>query len=193
MAGCQAITGHIRRLYEESTDRIVSHRDVGPWNVLETPDRSVLIDWENAGPTTATVEPGRALMSFGCDRPARMQQLMEAYRAAGGGIAGIPQHLFNWQLTQHLSRITERIKISVGDLGPEDDPNRSGWIHPPLTTTSPPRLSPCAQKPSDSRRTAPDCSVPAEPPVGAGFSWRDTNHPPSSGYRDLTNTQTNQG
>lgn len=118
-----AVTGHIRRLYETSTDLIISHRDLGPWNVLRTPDGLRLIDWENAGPITATLELGRALLAFGCDDPTRMRELIAGYRAGGGRTAGRPEDLFGWQLTQQLSQITERIKISVGDLDGEDDPD----------------------------------------------------------------------
>lgn len=118
-----AVTQNIRRLYETSTDLIISHRDLGPWNVLRTPDGLRLIDWENAGPIAATLELGRALLAFGADDPARVRELITAYRAAGGRTAGRPEDLFSWQLTQHLSQITERIKISVGDLDAEDDPD----------------------------------------------------------------------
>jgi len=118
----ESVTTQIRSLYENSTDHLVSHRDLGPWNVLRTSDGLRLIDWENAGPTTASIELGRAVLAFGNDNPTRMDQLLAAYRAAGGLVAGEPEDLFNWSLTQHLSQITERIKISVGDLDPEDDP-----------------------------------------------------------------------
>ena len=124
-----AVTVQIRSLYEESTDHIVSHRDLGPWNVLRTSDGLRLIDWENAGPTAATVELGRAVLAFGSESPTRMSRLIEAYRTAGGQVMGRPQGLFTWQLTQQLSQITERIKISVGDLDPEDDPEPI-WMNP---------------------------------------------------------------
>jgi len=129
LADIEAVTAQIRWLYDRSTDHIISHRDLGPWNVLRTSDGLRLIDWENAGPTTATIKLGRGLTSFGCDSPHRMAQLIEASRTAGGHIAGPSQGLFNWQVTQHLSQITERIKISVGDLDPEDDPEPI-WMKP---------------------------------------------------------------
>ncbi|HEY9291311.1 MAG TPA: aminoglycoside phosphotransferase family protein [Microlunatus sp.] len=119
----EVITNTIRVLYTEAPDHIVSHRDFGPWNVLHTPDQPILIDWENAGPTTAWAELGRAIAAFGSDSVARMKNLIQAYREAAGIAEGEPQHLFNWHLTQHLSQITERIKIAVGDLDDEDDPN----------------------------------------------------------------------
>lgn len=119
----EAITNTIRTLYTQAPDHIVSHRDFGPWNVLHTPDQPILIDWENAGPTTAWSELGRAITAFGSDSVPRMKNLFQAYREAAGIAAGAPQHLFNWHLTQHLSQITERIKIAVGDLDDEDDPN----------------------------------------------------------------------
>jgi hypothetical protein len=117
-----AITDHLRRVYETATDHIVSHLDFGPWNVLETANGLVLIDWDSAGPTTATAELGRAVAAFAAD-PRRMRRLIEAYRTAGGVVVGRPEDLFSWQLTQHLSDLTERIKIALGDLTTEDDPN----------------------------------------------------------------------
>jgi hypothetical protein len=125
----EAVTSHIRNLYARSSDYLVSHRDFGPWNVLRVTDRLVLIDWENAGPTTATVELGRAVLAFGGGDPNRMRRLIDGYRAAGGVITGRIQDLFSWELTQHLSQLTERVRISVGDLDPEDDPVPI-WVDP---------------------------------------------------------------
>jgi hypothetical protein len=125
----EPVTSHIRNLYARSSDYLVSHRDFGPWNVLRVTDRLVLIDWENAGPTTATVELGRAVLAFGGGDPNRMRRLIDGYRAAGGVITGRIQDLFSWELTQHLSQLTERVRISVGDLDPEDDPVPI-WVDP---------------------------------------------------------------
>jgi phosphotransferase family enzyme len=124
-----AVTDHLRQVYETATDHIVSHLDFGPWNLLETTNGLVLIDWDSAGPTTATAELGRAVAAFAEDDPGRMRRLVEAYQVAGGVVAGRAEDLFSWQLTQHLSGLTERIKIALGDLTPEDDPSPI-WMTP---------------------------------------------------------------
>lgn len=129
-----AVTDHVRRVYETAPDHIVSHLDFGPWNVLRTTNGLVLIDWESAAPTTATAELGRGVAAFGEDDPGRMRRLIRAYQAAGGVVAGRPEDLFSWQLTQHLSGLTERIKIALGDLDAEDDPEPV-WMTPATIDT----------------------------------------------------------
>lgn len=114
-------TQYLRTIYEHSTDHVVSHLDFGPWNVLQTHTGLVLIDWENAGPTTASAELGRVVTAFGSDDPVRMQRLVRAYKTACGSANGHPDDLFSWHLTQHMSGLTERIKISLGDMDPGED------------------------------------------------------------------------
>lgn len=124
-----AITEYLRDVHQSAGDHIVSHRDLGPWNVLKTASGPVLIDWDSAGPTTASAELGRAVAAFGRDDAIRMRLLIEAYQEAGGTITCRTEDLFIWFLGQQLSGTTERIRIALGDLLPDDDPEPV-WMDP---------------------------------------------------------------
>ncbi len=124
-----AVTQYVRQVHQTATDNIVSHLDFGPWNVLDTAHGLVLIDWDGAGSTTASAELGRAVSAFGCGDPGRMRELINAYRESGGTITCRPEDLFIWQITQRLSGLTERIRIALHDIPPEDDPEPA-WMNP---------------------------------------------------------------
>ncbi|MGQ4386230.1 phosphotransferase enzyme family protein [Streptomyces sp. SAS_270] len=69
-------------------DLVTSHLDLQPQNVLVRKDGPVLLDWDNAGPTSAERELARALYvwSGGSDADTgSARRLMRAYRGAGGG------------------------------------------------------------------------------------------------------------
>lgn len=124
-----AITEYVRHVHQTATDHIVSHLDIGPWNVLHTAHGAVLIDWDGAGTTTASAELGRAVSAFGGEDPVRMRLLISAYLESGGTIACRAEDLFIWQITQRLSGITERIRITLGDIPVDDDPEPA-WMNP---------------------------------------------------------------
>jgi hypothetical protein len=48
-----------------------------------------------------------------------MRRIMAAYEAHGGAIQCEPRDLFAWELAHHLSNLTERIVIALGEEPPE--------------------------------------------------------------------------
>lgn len=127
------VTADVRRIYGQASDAVVGHGDFGPWNVLQTAGGPVLIDWDSAGPTTATTELGRAVVAFGDDDLARMRGLVTAYTDAGGVVSGASTDLFAWLITQQLSGLAERVKIDLGELDEDDDPEPL-WMDPATIT-----------------------------------------------------------
>ncbi len=101
--------------YRSATDLVVSHADVGPYNVLMSTDGPVLIDWESVGPVRASSEVGRAAEVFSGGFPAPMRTLLDAYRRAGGSIASRPDDLFLGILTNDLANVSERIMVALGE------------------------------------------------------------------------------
>jgi Ser/Thr protein kinase RdoA (MazF antagonist) len=68
-------------------DLVISHLDLQPQNVLVGPDGPVLLDWDNAGPTSAAREFAQALYVWsGGNRPdtGSARRLAQAYRETGG-------------------------------------------------------------------------------------------------------------
>ncbi|MCG7208331.1 aminoglycoside phosphotransferase family protein [Streptomyces arenae] len=71
----------------DAGDRVISHLDLQPQNVLAGPAGPVLLDWDNAGPVSAEREFAQALYVWsGGNRadPAAARRLTRAYRRAGG-------------------------------------------------------------------------------------------------------------
>lgn len=122
-----AFSNRVREAYEHATDHTTSHRDVGPWNVLVAERRRLLIDWESVGPVIASCEAGRAIQAFSHGNPAAMQQLRDAYVAAGGAITCAPRDFMLDLLTDLLAQITERIRLMIDDY---PDPSVPMWMQP---------------------------------------------------------------
>ncbi len=87
----------------------------------------VLIDWEAAGPIKASAEVGRVLSAFGNGDTATMRRLMAAYEAHSGAIQCEPRDLFAWELAHHLTNLTERIVIALGE---EPLEHGGAWMDP---------------------------------------------------------------
>ncbi|MGW1621970.1 phosphotransferase enzyme family protein [Streptomyces sp. NPDC002172] len=71
----------------DAADRVISHLDLQPQNVLVGPAGPVLLDWDNAGPTSAERELAQALFVWSGGNhgdPAAARRLVHAYRQAGG-------------------------------------------------------------------------------------------------------------
>ena len=112
------LSDRIVAAFGDAPDLVVSHSDVGPYNVLVTKDGPALIDWDNASPTKASSEMGRVIEVFASGEIAGMRNLWDAYKQADGIAQSEPQDLFIGLLTQHLSNVTERIMVSLGDEPP---------------------------------------------------------------------------
>ncbi|SER09519.1 Phosphotransferase enzyme family protein [Streptomyces sp. yr375] len=69
-------------------DRVTSHLDVQPQNVLVGPTGPVLLDWDNAGPIPAGRELARAVYIWSGGNhfdATAARRVLRAYREAGGG------------------------------------------------------------------------------------------------------------
>lgn len=120
-----ALSERIVAAFAEAPDLVISHCDVGPYNVLVTDEGPTLIDWDNAGPTKASSEMGRTIEVFASGEIDGMRNLWDAYKRAGGVARTEPPDLFIGLLTQHLSNVTERIMVSLGDEPP------ASWMNEP--------------------------------------------------------------
>ncbi|HVX42286.1 MAG TPA: phosphotransferase [Mycobacteriales bacterium] len=122
------LTGFTERVRRAHAYRhVLSHRDVGPWNV-HVADDYLLIDWEGAGPVLPGCETGRSIRYLGRDDFQTMVRLRDAYLGSGGRISCAPEDFLLDSLTDLLAQITERIRLTVGDY---PDPEVPLWMDPP--------------------------------------------------------------
>ncbi|WP_250031816.1 phosphotransferase [Paractinoplanes maris] len=116
----------VARSFAAAGDYVMAHRDVEPWNVLMTAGGPVLIDWDVAGPDSASLEAAHATLEFSRrgranPDPAAVRKTFEAYVGAGGTPFGGPDVLAR-RAGLRLGRLAERLRISLGEqaLGPRD-------------------------------------------------------------------------
>lgn len=114
------LTRWIEAAYRAVDDHVVTHRDVLPHNVLVPVDgEPVLIDWDTAGPDSATLETAAALYDYARHGtgpepdPARFTAALAAYRAHGGVVQPSEFPLAR-RLGVHLARCAERIRVTLG-------------------------------------------------------------------------------
>ncbi|MGW0433522.1 phosphotransferase enzyme family protein [Micromonospora sp. NPDC003197] len=114
------LTEQIEAAYRVVDDHVVTHRDVLPHNVLVPADGGpVLIDWDTAGPDSATLETAAALHDYarygtGTEPDlARFTAALAAYRAHGGVVQPCPFPLAR-RMGVHLARCAERIRVTLG-------------------------------------------------------------------------------
>jgi hypothetical protein len=107
-----AISAWVGAALERAADYVMTHRDVEPWNVLVTPSGPVLIDWDPAGPDSASLETCHAAFAFG-----PTLRTLDAYRAAGGRLRA-DDDLLARRVGLRMSRLGERLGISTGMLPP---------------------------------------------------------------------------
>lgn len=116
------LSARIEAAYQEVGDYVVTHRDVLPHNVLMTACRGpVLIDWDAAGPDSATLETAAAAFDgarTGLDHgaepdPARIAATLAAYRDHGGDLRP-SDFLLARRLGVHLSRCAVRMRVTLG-------------------------------------------------------------------------------
>ena len=125
------LTACVEAAYQEVGDYVVTHRDLLPHNVLLAGGRGpVLIDWDTAGPDSATLEaaaaafdgarldPGHAGQAGHSGHavepdPARIAATLAAYRDNGGDLRPC-DFLLARRLGVHLARCAERIRVTLG-------------------------------------------------------------------------------
>jgi hypothetical protein len=95
---------------DRAGDYVMTHRDVEPWNVLVTASGPVLIDWDPAGPDSASLETCHAAFAFGS-----IDRTLAAYVAAGGRLRA-DGDLLARRVGLRFGRLGERLAISTGTL-----------------------------------------------------------------------------
>jgi Ser/Thr protein kinase RdoA (MazF antagonist) len=111
-----------------AADYVVTHRDIEPWNVMMTADGPVLVDWDPAGPDSASLEACHAAFAFayrgtaepGADeREAGLMNTLAAYVDAGGRLRP-DGDLLARRVGMRVSRLGSRLSVSTlaEPLGP---------------------------------------------------------------------------
>ncbi|TWD73346.1 phosphotransferase family enzyme [Kribbella amoyensis] len=104
------LTDELAEAYEHAPDRVITHGDFVPSNVLCDPDGPILIDWEAAGPESALHEAGDTLFKvIGGDEV----RLRAALRAYGISARGRSTELFDRVIGGRLANLTELLKADV--------------------------------------------------------------------------------
>lgn len=106
------ISAWVGAALERAGDYVMTHRDVEPWNVLVTSSGPVLIDWDPAGPDSASLEACHAAYAFSA-----VDRTLAAYRAAGGRLRA-DDDLLARRVGLRMTRLGERLGISTGMLPP---------------------------------------------------------------------------
>jgi hypothetical protein len=104
------ISAWVGAALDRAADYVMTHRDVEPWNVLMTPSGPVLIDWDPAGPDSASLETCHAAFAFGS-----LRRTLTTYLAAGGRLRA-DDDLLARRVGVRLGRLGERLAISTGTL-----------------------------------------------------------------------------
>jgi len=106
------------------TGLVMSHLDVQPQNVLVTPAGPVLIDWDNAGPTTPARELASAVFAWsGRNRPNpdAARHLVRAYVAAGGPGTIRTPHAFSMLLATSLNYVHVQAEAAADQTRTPDE------------------------------------------------------------------------
>jgi hypothetical protein len=104
----------IQAAFAAAGDQVLSHGDLEPYNVLVSPEGPVLIDWESVACESATLEIGRAAVSFGGDDPDRISRILQEYVDSGGVLAPIGDDLFLRKVSLRLCHLAEELDVQVG-------------------------------------------------------------------------------
>ena len=121
------ITEWIVAALDRSSDYVLSHRDIEPWNVMVTADGPVLVDWDMAGPDSASLETGHAAFAFatrgGLDHlEDDLTATFEAYLDAGGRLRSDPD-----LLARRVGMRLEPVVLAVVDV---DRSRAAGAVEP---------------------------------------------------------------
>ncbi|MER5530606.1 aminoglycoside phosphotransferase family protein [Streptomyces sp. NPDC002677] len=116
----------------DAGDRVTSHLDLQPQNVLVGPSGPVLLDWDNAGPVSAGREFAQALYVWaGGNRadPAAARRLARAYRRAGGPATVHGPESFAMLFATSLNYIHVQAAAAVDpELSPEQREFANGQV-----------------------------------------------------------------
>jgi hypothetical protein len=104
----------IQAAFAAAGDQVLSHGDLEPYNVLVSPEGPVLIDWESVACESATLEIGRAAVSFGGDDPNQISRILQEYVDSGGVLAPIGDDLFLRKVSLRLCHLAEELDVQVG-------------------------------------------------------------------------------
>ncbi|MDX6249582.1 MAG: hypothetical protein QOF10_2942 [Kribbellaceae bacterium] len=104
----------IQAAFAAASDQVLSHGDLEPYNVLVSPEGPVLIDWESVACESATLEIGRAAVSFGGDDPNRISRILQEYVDSGGVLAPIGDDLLLRKVSLRLCHLAEELDVQVG-------------------------------------------------------------------------------
>ncbi len=114
-------------VFAASGPHVQTHRDFEPWNVLMVPHdraaRPMLIDWDVAGPDSASLEAAHVLTSFARQgRPApdseHIRRSLGAYVAAGGQSLRPGPDLLVRTLGMRLAKISQGIRADLDGSTP---------------------------------------------------------------------------
>ncbi|MEU0388454.1 phosphotransferase enzyme family protein [Streptomyces chartreusis] len=95
---------------------VTSHLDLQPQNVLIGPDGPVLLDWDNAGPTSAERELARAVYVWSGGNKVDIdsaRRLARAYRSAGGRAAVTGPQSFSMLFATDLNFIYVQAECAI--------------------------------------------------------------------------------
>ncbi|MBO4256982.1 phosphotransferase enzyme family protein [Streptomyces griseorubiginosus] len=126
LADVAAMSSELSR-YVTPADRtalVTSHLDVQPQNVLVGRDGPVLIDWDNAGPTTPARELASVVFAWsGRNRPNpdAARHLVRAYVAAGGPGTIRTPHAFSMLLATSLNYVHVQAEAAVDQTRTPDE------------------------------------------------------------------------
>jgi hypothetical protein len=116
------LSDRIRQTFAAAADPVLSHGDIEPYNILVSANGPILIDWESVACQSATLEIGRAALSFGGKEIEQIRRILQAYVDADGELAAIGEDLFLRSVSLQLCHTAERIGVMVeGDTSP-------GWL-----------------------------------------------------------------
>lgn len=108
--------------FADGAPYVMTHRDVETWNILMVPAgtgwRPVLIDWDVAGPDSASLEAAHVFAEyamFGRTSPDldRLQRSIDVYHGNGGPALDRPDDILARRLGMRIAHIGARVRSSV--------------------------------------------------------------------------------
>ncbi len=109
----EELTEHFRLLYSRP-DRVLTHGDIDPGNILITDNGPVLIDWDTVWPFSPTLQAGHVAHRFSHGDLGRARAILAAYRDAGGRIDTLGDALFHSVAGQKLASLAIQITVLLG-------------------------------------------------------------------------------
>jgi Phosphotransferase enzyme family len=118
-----AATDWIAQAFRAAGDYVMTHRDVEPWNVLVTDRGPVLVDWDTAGPDSASLEAAQAAVVFAGRGRAEpdvdaVGRTVATYSQCGGRPVGRGRDALARRAGMRLNRLSERLRVTLGHQAP---------------------------------------------------------------------------